>query len=128
MPYLVRLYLSPRGRVGRFSFLAYFAIPFILLGILVGFFSSRDPRAALATLIAISAVSLWPSFAMTIKRLHDLSLSGWWVLAWYVVFGGLVLLRVPYLGVIVQLASLVVMVLLVALPGTNGANKYGAKP
>ncbi len=58
------------------------------------------------------------SFAVTIRRFHDLNLSGWL----YVPF--LVLGLIPLLGFLVWIALIVVM----CLKGTSGANKYGEDP
>ncbi len=44
------------------------------------------------------------------KRLHDLDRSGWWVLVGFVPYGG----------------PLAKVVILGCLPGTKGANRFGA--
>ena len=59
-----------------------------------------------------------PSIPVTIRRLHDRNMSGWWYL------GFIVLGIIPILGLIVSIAFLVVLV----LPGTPGPNKYGPSP
>jgi len=56
-------------------------------------------------------VTVIPILAVSVRRLHDSELSGWWVLIGFVpLVGGLVLLW------------------LMALEGTPGSNRYGAKP
>ena len=52
-----------------------------------------------------------PSFAVTVRRLHDTDRSGWWVL----------LAVVPIVGVIV-------LIVFFATDGTPGANRFGEKP
>jgi len=59
-----------------------------------------------------------PGIAVTIRRLHDRDMSGWWYL------GVVILGQVPYLGPLVNLGFLVLM----ALPGTPGANRFGPDP
>jgi len=69
-------------------------------------------------------IGLWvlavliPSIAVTVRRLHDRDMSGWWYLAFVV--GGMI----PYIGFIASLALLVLMV----LPGTDGPNRFGDDP
>jgi uncharacterized membrane protein YhaH (DUF805 family) len=61
---------------------------------------------------------LVPSIAVTVRRLHDRNMSGWWYLLFAA--GGLV----PVVGVIISLGFLVLM----ALPGSSGANRFGPDP
>ncbi len=56
-------------------------------------------------------LTLIPTLAVSIRRLHDISKSGWWVLiALIPVVGGLILF------------------VLHVLPSTQGSNAYGAQP
>jgi uncharacterized membrane protein YhaH (DUF805 family) len=59
-----------------------------------------------------------PSIALTIRRFHDRDMSGWWYL------GFAVLSAIPYIGNIASIVNLVIM----ALPGTQGANRFGEDP
>lgn len=59
-----------------------------------------------------------PSIAVTIRRLHDRDMSGWWYL------GAIVAGLIPYVGFIASLAFLVLMF----LPGTVGPNRFGDDP
>ena len=58
-----------------------------------------------------SLVVLIPSLAVTVRRLHDIDRTGWWILI------GLV----PLIGAIVLLV-------LALLDGTPGNNRYGPNP
>ncbi len=72
-----------------------------------------------AGLLAIFGLgSLVPAIAVTVRRFHDRDMSGWWVLG-FVVLG-----MIPLVGFIASLAQLVLM----ALPGTKGANRFGEDP
>ena len=62
--------------------------------------------------------ALIPSIAVTVRRLHDRNMTGWWYL------GFIVLGLIPFVGLLVSLAFLVIL----ALPGTPGPNKYGQSP
>ena len=63
----------------------------------------------LASAVGIVAVII-PSFAVTLRRLHDTGRSGWWVLIVLVPFGVLVLL------------------VFLALEGTPGQTRFGPAP
>lgn len=59
-----------------------------------------------------------PSIAVTVRRLHDRDMSGWWYLG--AIIGGMI----PLVGFLVSIAFLVLM----ALPGTPGPNRFGPDP
>jgi len=59
-----------------------------------------------------------PSIAVTVRRLHDRDMSGWWYLG-FIVAG-----MIPFIGLIASIALLVLMF----LPGTPGANRFGPDP
>lgn len=59
-----------------------------------------------------------PAIAVTVRRFHDKDLSGWWVLA------GFVLGAVPVIGFLASIAMIVVTV----LKGTTGGNRFGPDP
>lgn len=88
--------------------------------------ASGDATAGLAALFGGMGllILVWilailiPSIAVTVRRLHDRDMSGWWYLG--AVIGGMI----PYLGLLVSIAFLVLM----ALPGTPGPNRFGPDP
>lgn len=59
-----------------------------------------------------------PSISVTVRRLHDRDMSGWWYL------GFVVLSMIPLVGFLVSIAFLVILF----LPGTPGANRFGEDP
>lgn len=59
-----------------------------------------------------------PSIAVTVRRLHDRDMSGWWYL------GMIVASLIPFVGFFAGIAFLVIM----CLPGTSGPNRFGADP
>lgn len=74
--------------------------------------------------IVLVLVVLWslgtfiPSIAVTVRRLHDRDMSGWWYL------GFLVASMIPFVNFIAGIAFLVLMF----LPGTPGPNRFGPDP
>ena len=77
-------------------------------------------------------VTVLPGLALAVRRLHDTSHGGWWLL----VIGGLMavmalilfafgLVVVPVTAMLIGLATLI---FLFCQPGTPGANKFGPDP
>lgn len=62
--------------------------------------------------------ALIPSIAVSVRRLHDRDMSGWWYL------GLVIASAIPVVGSLASIAMLV----LFALPGTEGANRFGPDP
>jgi len=63
-------------------------------------------------------VALIPSIAVTVRRLHDRNMSGWW-------YAGLVVASIlPFVGFVASIAMFVITV----LPGTDGENRFGPDP
>jgi len=128
MSYIRRLYFSPIGRAGRLSYNLFFVAPLFLISVVLGFFSPRNPQSALVVFVAFLLLTLWPMIVMNTKRLHDVGLSGWWLLVIWGATLGLELPLVRYGPIYGYLVSIVVAVIFMSLPGTNGPNRYGAKP
>ena len=85
-----------------------------------------DPFAGVGTL-GMAGLGLYglfalaiviPSIAVTVRRLHDRDMSGWWYLGF--ILGGMI----PLIGFIISIAFIVIM----ALPGTDGPNRFGPDP
>ena len=68
-------------------------------------------------------ILIWPFAAITVKRLHDLNLSGWWAL---------LALAIPFAArlIVVNPSTLLLLafVLLASLPGSSGNNRFGIDP
>ncbi len=104
-----------------------FALMFATSG--ASMFAAADSTNPLAIYSAMFSgvgilLALWglavfiPSIAVSVRRLHDRDMSGWWYL------GFIVASMIPLIGVIASIAFIVVM----ALPGTPGANRFGPDP
>ena len=81
------------------------------------FFLFNFGAGLVTTLISDGLNILWslamllPSLAVAVRRLHDRDMTGWWVL----------LALVPFVGMIALL-------IILALRGTEGANRFGPDP
>lgn len=59
-----------------------------------------------------------PAIAVTVRRLHDRDMSGWW-------YAGLIVVSfIPFVGLLASVAFIVLMF----LPGTQGENRFGPDP
>lgn len=133
-------FLSMKGRISRQEFWlgqAFLVVLVLLLEIKLTayFLAMRQPESGawnagdLAFTLAlpfyfINAALFWPVTAIVVKRLHDLNLSGWWVL---------VSLALCYVSAVINNSSLAFLfattVMLAGLPpGTAGRNRFGADP
>ena len=103
------------GRSRRKEYWTYFPIIILLIAI-TAFAVERLPNDSIEETIglflALAVFALFlPAISLTIRRLHDTGRTGWWIL----------LNLIPYVGSIILL-------ILLALPGQQGDNKYGPDP
>ena len=108
---------SFKGRINRQRYLLNNLIPIIIMIVGVVFFvaisrkGSESNPEGVAALVAISMITIWISFAIQVKRWHDLNWSGWWVLIGFI----------PYVNIIV-------LIILGFVRGTEGSNRFGLDP
>ncbi|HEX4847096.1 MAG TPA: DUF805 domain-containing protein [Novosphingobium sp.] len=144
----LRRYADFNGRSRRKEFWSFFLLNMIVSAVLIGplysviisnamTMAASDPDSfeaaaasgfqfgdhpiatALAGLgILWSLGTLIPNIAVTVRRLHDRDMSGWWYL------GMIVASIIPFLGILAALAFLVLMF----LEGTKGPNRFGPDP
>lgn len=116
-------------RMEAISFmLVYWLFALIMIPLIVGFAAAGAASAqsnstvgwvllGIAILLmivffVIALILLVPSFGVACRRLHDINLSGWLQVLSYI----------PYIG---GFCGLVLLVLYMFVPGTEGENKYG---
>lgn len=123
----LRRYSDFKGRSRRreyWMFLLVVIAAILLAGIVMtvvkGSFRTQAEFATGFTIWAGFAIVplIVPLIAVTMRRLHDLGLSGWWLLV--LPIGA----AIPAIDALVPFAHLAVM----ALPGRKGANRFGASP
>ena len=118
--YGMKNYAKFQGRACRMeaiSFMLVYTVLFAALFIISAIFAANQNTGAIGGLLSLLAIivalaHLIPGFAVMARRLHDLNLSGWL----------LVLYFIPILNIF---ASIVFFVLLYFIPGTEGDNQYG---
>ena len=112
---VLKNYVGFSGRARRqeywffvlFNFIITLAL--IFLDVLVG---SLNPQTGMGVLSGLYSLAVFiPTFAVTVRRLHDTSRTGWWLLIAFI----------PLIGAIVLLVFMF-------LDSTSGTNEYGPDP
>lgn len=100
-------YWSSKGRIGRATFFKRIFSIFALIILLSIFHKNNFGAVMLFITFIIGYIGLT---IQSIKRLHDLNMSGWWSIANFL----------PYFNILF-------LILISLLPGNANDNKYGAK-
>ena len=146
----LRRYVDFTGRSRRLEFWMFQLFNLLVYGVLIVLFLAGFPWAELAAnaesaesdpqsaiqLIGMFGATFWlgmilmvlwglatfiPALAVTVRRLHDRGVSGWW-------YAGLLIAGlIPLVNVIAFFGYFVLLVFLV-LPGKPEANKWGPNP
>ena len=132
------LFLSLKGRISRQEFWLGYILTLCVFLVAVprlqdlglagrrpasGPWSRNELEIALLLpkLVVIAAI-VWPLTALCVKRLHDVGVSGWWLLAF---IGALWLAAVTGLD---HRNLVTVALFAVFVPGKRGDNRFGADP
>ena len=105
-------YCGFKGRASRAEFW-WFALFGFVLGFVDGllFTSTENAFFALLGFSGLFQLGVFlPSLAVTARRLHDTDKSGWWMLLYLTIIGG------------------IVVFIFTLLRGNEGSNKYGEDP
>lgn len=94
-------------------------VAFFLIGVLGMIGSSNGEPGPLAfiplgLLVLYALATIIPSLALIVRRLHDVNLSGWILLAAFI----------PFVNILVGIGLFIVCL----IPGNVGSNKYGPDP
>ena len=103
-----RRYVDFQGRSSRSEYW-WFILFYIIVYVVLLLAAAVVPILGILALVFVLAIIL-PSLAVSIRRLHDLDKSGWWILISFVPIIGLILLY------------------WFCLKGTDGDNRFGPDP
>lgn len=112
----LRKYADFNGRARRAEYWLFQLGIWILLAVLAGPMDAVGEETTMGILLTLvfglGALALVvPSLAVSVRRLHDINRSGWWVL----------INILPVLGT-------VILIVLFVLDGTPGPNRFGPDP
>lgn len=114
---MVELWFSFQGRATRSDYWLRFFLPIMAISIVlsivdvfIGTFGEASEIGLLSGLFSL--FTIWPSLAVSVKRLHDRDQSGWFLLLWFI----------PIIG------WLYLFVVIGFLRGTMGQNRFGPDP
>ncbi len=112
---VLKNYAGFSGRARRKEYWFFVLINFLItiaLAFVDGIVGTFDPQTGFGALSVIYGLAVFiPYLAVTVRRLHDTSRTGWWIL---IVF-------LPLIGAIVLLVFMF-------LDSTSGTNEYGPDP
>ncbi len=122
---------SIKGRIGRRDFWIWIAIWILAMSALFTLAGASLLNAQTAAFILVCL--LWPTAAVTIKRLHDRGKSGLWallmILAWMLLAGNWSILPGAWQWVVGRFVPTLIIVMMFidlgAFVGTQGENKFG---
>jgi len=148
----LRAFVGFEGRIGRQTYLLCSLLLIALtIAVLVALIATygvdygktpEETRVWTLWSLAIELVFLYPTLAITIKRLHDLDLSGWWSVVFWLpsalnyasTLTGLsgTAESPAMLGTILELLDtglvVIMWVALCIIPGSRAANRFGPSP
>jgi len=140
---LIKKYATFSGRASRseywwvvaFNFLFTWALFYLLLTAVAAAHTPVPPKNFVVSNLEIllAGVGLcWlalilPSIAVTVRRLHDRNLSGWWILGYLIL--STLLIIIPLLGgAIINLVLSIIAIVIMATKGDPGPNRFGQDP
>lgn len=94
------------GRAGRAEYWWFF-LANLIIGVVLGLLAQASVLFLILYVVYALAL-LIPSLAVGIRRLHDTDKSGWWILI-----------------ALVPLVGFIILIVFLAIEGTNGPNQYG---
>ena len=135
---------TTQGRLNRlpynmysFALLAISFVTIFLMSMLQGVASTIEPISALVFALLAFVVGIMAfigQVTLTIRRLHDLNLSGWYYLL-YIILSTLPAviyneesLTMMLIALAITLISLILPLFVIFKRGTVGENKYGSDP
>ncbi len=122
---------SIKGRIGRRDVWIWMAIWVLAMSVLFTLAGTHVLNVQTAAFILVCL--LWPTAAVTIKRLHDRGKSGLWallmILAWMLLAGNWSVLPGVWQWVVGRFVPTLIIVMMFidlgAFVGTQGENKFG---
>jgi uncharacterized membrane protein YhaH (DUF805 family) len=127
---ILRLFFSFYGRIGRAKYWAGWVGAYAVIGVAMAAWAFLPPSSTVSGVAGlISMMAVFTLIPICVKRLHDLDITGWWVL----VFLGLYSFAVAGIRdqMATQIGSVILFIAVVWLGSTKGeagGNRRGPAP
>ena len=105
---MVNVYLSFKGKLSLKSYWVYWNIPISLIVLAVYIIESQGVVLQSKVFQLTNVLIIWPFLATSVKRLHDIGKSGWWVL----------------INLIPMIGSIILSLFLSCIPGEKALTNY----
>ncbi|MBQ2187578.1 MAG: DUF805 domain-containing protein [Bacteroidales bacterium] len=129
-------YFKFSGRARRSEYWYFYLFNFIVAIVLSIFTITNKDLKILSDIWSL--IILFPSLALTVRRLHDIGKSGWYVLLFMLVIilcgflmfmaGDNDLMVVAAIEILLMLASIIVFIVWMCKDSQPGENKWGPNP
>ena len=108
-------YVNFKGRARRkeyWGFTLFYALIFAILG------AFAFTGIGVILFLVVFVVTLPPSIALTVRRLHDINLSGWFTLY-------MLIMLIPVIG---EAIAIIISIVIGVVQGSAESNKFGENP
>ena len=108
-------YVNFKGRARRkeyWGFTLFYALIFAILG------TFAFTGIGVILFLVVFVVTLPPSISLTVRRLHDINLSGWFTLY-------MLIMLIPVIG---EAIAIVISIVIGVVQGSAESNKFGENP
>ncbi|EIJ71116.1 DUF805 domain-containing protein [Pasteurella bettyae] len=108
-------YVNFKGRARRkeyWGFTLFYALIFAILG------AFAFTGIGVILFLVVFVVTLPPSISLTVRRLHDINLSGWFTLY-------MLIMLIPVIG---EAIAIVISIVIGVVQGSAESNKFGENP
>ncbi|WP_439327593.1 DUF805 domain-containing protein [Lonepinella sp. BR2357] len=128
---MTKNYANFKGRSRRKEFWGTTLFASIFFWLLVGIslyvsYSLRNITIYMVTFCIWTLATIIPSLSLQVRRLHDMNLSGWWLILVYVVFFFIAMAEQVFLQF--SILSVIAWIIFFSINGTKGENRFGADP
>ena len=108
-------YVNFKGRARRkeyWGFTLFYALIFAILG------AFAFTGIGVILFLVVFVVTLPPSISLTVRRLHDINLSGWFALY-------MLIMLIPVIG---EVIAIIISIVIGVVQGSAESNKFGENP
>ena len=131
---LTEKYCSFKGRASRSEFW-WFMLCIGLINLAANIvLSPLPPKTAMGLNFLVSLALLLPNLGVTVRRLHDRNLAGWWLLVpilsllFWLLGRGAPGGNAGLVAALLSLSMCICYLAILSLPGTAGPNRFGPDP